>query len=76
MPFVDDAQRYPNILRRIINEGLTQYLEDNTQAWLMQQDGSYVLANPGEERLVSAQLGLLERLATEHRTRITLLAAS
>ena len=53
----------PKLKRRIINEGLTPYLQDNTQAWLMQQDGSYVLATPGEDGASSAQNVLLERLA-------------
>ena len=49
--------------RRVINEGLMPYLEDNTQAWLMQPDGAYVLATPGAQNPVSAQQLLLERLA-------------
>jgi polyphosphate kinase len=54
----------PRLKRRIVNEGLTPYLEDNTQAWLMQSDGSYKLAAPGEEPPSSAQTLLLERLAS------------
>jgi hypothetical protein len=39
------------------------YLEDNTQAWVMGEDGSYRLLTPGDARAVSAQQSLLERLA-------------
>jgi polyphosphate kinase len=53
----------PKLKRRIMNEGFTPYLQDNTQAWLMQQDGTYVLATPGEEAPSGAQNVLLERLA-------------
>ncbi|MGZ8228949.1 MAG: polyphosphate kinase 1 [Burkholderiales bacterium] len=56
----------PKLKRRIINEGLTPYLEDNTHAWLMQQDGTYVLAAAGHSVPVSAQNTLLERLAGMH----------
>jgi len=49
--------------RRVINEGLTPYLQDNVQAWLMQSDGTYVLATPGTDPPISAQNLLLERLA-------------
>ncbi len=47
---------------RVIGD-LELYLRDNTQAWLLQPDGSYVLAQPGEEEPVSAQQTLLENLA-------------
>jgi polyphosphate kinase len=49
--------------RRVINEGLTPYLQDNVQAWLMHSDGTYVLATPGTDPPISAQNLLLERLA-------------
>ena len=58
----------PKLKRRIVNEGLTPYLEDNTQAWLMQSDGSYKLATAGEEPSSSAQSLLLERLASHQAT--------
>jgi len=48
---------------RIINE-LEYYLRDNTQAWIMQSDGSYELATPAEnEEPYMAQLKFLEDLA-------------
>ncbi len=54
----------PKLKRRIVNEGLTPYLEDNTQAWLMRSDGSYRLATAGEAPPSSAQSLLLERFAS------------
>lgn len=44
---------------RVIHE-LEYYLRDNTQAWLLQQDGSYVRAETGEDEPFSAQQALLE----------------
>ena len=38
-------------------------LRDNTQAWLLQPDGTYVLTEPGKAEPVSAQQVLLESLA-------------
>ena len=50
-------------LRERVVDDLELYLRDNTQAWLLQPDGSYVLATPGKEEPVSAQQALLESLA-------------
>lgn len=36
----------PELKERVICEGLEMALEDNTQAWLMQPDGSYVRIQP------------------------------
>ena len=36
----------PELKERVIHEGLEMALEDNTQAWLMQPDGSYVRTQP------------------------------
>jgi len=49
---------------RILREGVRPYLNDNTQAWLMDGDGSYRLRSPrrGARRIV-AQHDLLSRLA-------------
>jgi polyphosphate kinase len=49
--------------RRVIREGLEPYLEDNTQAWEMQPDGSYRRCKPGRAKPRSAQAMLLETLA-------------
>ena len=36
----------PELKERVIREGLEMALEDNTQAWLMQPDGSYIRTQP------------------------------
>jgi polyphosphate kinase len=57
-PIEDEALR-----RRAFTETLGLYLEDNTQAWLLQPDGRYRRARPGNHRPRSAQQELLERHA-------------
>ncbi len=49
--------------KRVINEGLKPYLEDNCQAWEMDQDGQYHLKAPGRGKPQAAQETLLETLA-------------
>jgi polyphosphate kinase len=49
--------------RRVIEEGLLVCLADNTQAWILQEDGSYKRCTPGSSKPRSSQLGLLEELA-------------
>ncbi|MGZ5037233.1 MAG: polyphosphate kinase 1 [Usitatibacter sp.] len=49
--------------RRVIREGIKPYLDDNTQAWDMQPDGSFKRARRGQKKAVSAQLSLLRLLA-------------
>ncbi|MGH6636143.1 MAG: hypothetical protein ACRED0_08455 [Gammaproteobacteria bacterium] len=48
---------------RIIKQGLMHHLADNTQAWLLQIDGSYRRANPGNAKPRAAQEMLLEELS-------------
>jgi polyphosphate kinase len=48
--------------RRVFNEALENYLTDNTQAWLLQVDGRYERATPGQNMPHSAQAHLLARL--------------
>jgi polyphosphate kinase len=48
---------------RVIEEGLMIYLADNTQAWILQSDGTYKRATPGNHKPRSAQSSLLEELA-------------
>ena len=48
----------PKLKRRLIKEALRLYLEDNTNAWEMQADGSY-RQKPARGRLHSAQETLL-----------------
>ena len=49
--------------KRVINEGLKPYLEDNCQAWEMDQDGQYHLQSPHRGKPQPAQEALLELLA-------------
>jgi len=47
--------------RKMLKEGLLNYLSDNTQSWLLQQDGSYRQNTPGSSKPRSAQAMLLEQ---------------
>ncbi len=49
--------------KRVINEGLKPYLDDNCQAWDMDQDGRYSLCSPRRGKPLPAQEALLEMLA-------------
>ena len=54
----------PKLKRRVLEEGLENYLADDQQAWLLQSDGSYVHAPPARGRAArSAQATLLAGLA-------------
>ncbi len=53
----------PALRERVINEGLVAYLNDNSQAWVLESDGSYRRLEPGEARPRCAQQQLLEQLA-------------
>ena len=48
---------------RIIKRGLTAYLGDNTRAWQLRSDGTYVRAKPGSARPRDAQQILLGELS-------------
>ena len=52
--------------KRIINEAFTFYLEDNSQAWTMQPDGSYRGPKTNVSKRRSAQEKLLSELADEY----------
>jgi len=43
----------------VIKYGLLSYLADNTQAWLLQSDGTYRRTKPGSQKPRSAQLTIL-----------------
>ena len=47
---------------RVVKEGLENYLQDNTRAWQLQSDGSYVRVKPGG-RARDAQQTLLAQLS-------------
>ena len=55
----------PELAARVFEETLANGLADNTQAWLLDSDGHYVRAEPGDNAPYSAQQGLLERFASE-----------
>jgi polyphosphate kinase len=54
----------PKLQKRVIEEGLLKYLEDNTQAWAMASDGHYERCRPGKAPPRNAQLELLQELAS------------
>jgi polyphosphate kinase len=49
--------------RRVVGEGLKPYLEDNTQAWDMQPDGSFRRVRSGRRKAMCAQVALMRALA-------------
>ena len=49
--------------RRVVGEGLKPYLEDNTQAWDMQPDGSFRRVRSGRRKAMCAQVELMRALA-------------
>ena len=51
----------PELATRVFEETLANSLADNTHAWLLDGDGRYVRAEPGEHPPYSAQQGLLDR---------------
>jgi len=48
------------LVARVVEESLHNYLSDNTQAWVLNSDGSYRRLTPGAHRQRSAQQALLE----------------
>ncbi|HSD10746.1 MAG TPA: polyphosphate kinase 1 [Candidatus Binatia bacterium] len=54
----------PELRDRIVLEGITTYLEDDSQAWELQADGTYRRAEPRGGEPKRAQEILLARLAT------------
>jgi len=52
----------PVLAARVYDETLANYLADNTEAWLLDDDGRYARATPGDEPPHSAQQWLLEKL--------------
>ena len=50
----------PELRERLLRECLQGALVDNTQAWLMQADGSYVRAQPGEDPPFTLQAWLAQ----------------
>ncbi len=54
----------PKLARRVYEESLQNYLVDNTQAWQLQSDGSYIHLQPGDAPPHTAQLVLLGKLCS------------
>jgi polyphosphate kinase len=50
--------------RKVLEEGLLNYLSDNTQSWILQNDGSYKQNTPGNNKARAAQAILLEQYAS------------
>jgi polyphosphate kinase len=57
---LEDAENRARVVENLYN-----YLRDNTQAWLLQRDGSYQRAEPGEAEPFSAQAAIAELLAEQ-----------
>ena len=53
--------------KRVFNEGLKPYLDDNCQAWEMDQDGQYQLCSAQRGKPLAAQEMLIEMLARPPR---------
>jgi polyphosphate kinase len=52
----------PVLAQRVFDETLANYLADNTHAWLLDGDGRYARAEPGDAPLHDAQQALLDKL--------------
>lgn len=50
---------------QIMNFGLNSYLSDNTQAWILQSDGTYKRAKHGSQKPRSAQQTLLDHFCEQ-----------
>ncbi len=57
-PIEDDSLR-----KRVVVESIDNYLQDNCQAWQLEQDGSYRAASSPPTKRKSAQQTLLEKLS-------------
>lgn len=53
---IEDAR----IKKKVLKDGLLNYLADNMQSWILQNDGSYKRSTPGNSKPRSAQAMLLE----------------
>lgn len=54
----------PELRERVVQESIETYLSDNSQAWVLQSDGTYRRVKPGAHKPRCAQAGLLEQLAS------------
>lgn len=53
----------PDLKKRIKQEGLQAYLDDNRQAWVLQSDGTWIRETPGESAPFIVQQYLIDKLA-------------
>lgn len=54
----------PELKQRVVEQGLKLYLQDNTQAWVLDNEGNYTRLSPeGDAPPISAQQTLLLKLA-------------
>lgn len=56
---IEEAQ----LKERVIEQSLKLYLQDNTQAWVLNTEGHYIRVSPGNEPVVCAQQTLLHLFA-------------
>jgi polyphosphate kinase len=61
----------PKLKKRVIDEGLRPYLEDDSQAWEMDQHGNYQVKTPRRGKSMSAQDALIEILASGQAPYVT-----
>ena len=54
----------PVLAQRVFDETLANTLADNTQAWLLNSNGRYARATPGEHPPYNAQQALLDKLCS------------
>ncbi len=54
----------PKLKQRVLSEGIAAYLDDNSQAWELQADGSYRRLAAGEQKMLRAQEFLLGQMAS------------
>lgn len=52
------------IKKKVLKEGLLNYLADNMQSWILQNDGTYKRNTPGNSKPRSAQAFLLEQFSS------------
>ena len=63
--------RDPKLRKRVLEEGLETYLQDDRQAWLLNSEGAYERIEPADpERPVIAQEILLEKHADSARPKL------
>ena len=61
----------PRLKKRVIDEGLKPYLEDDSQAWEMDQDGNYLVKTSRRGKSAGAQDMLIEMLASRQAAYVT-----